>query len=940
MYFKTLSYQKKIHLFYLLLLSTIASSQELPPIAHYLPENYGAEAQNWSISQASNKFIYVANTIGLLEFNGSHWNVYPTPNKTAMRSVNAVNDRIYTGCYMNFGFWKKNDLGTLEYTSLSDPIKEKLIEDEEFWHIVHQENWVLFQSLHSIYIYNIDTKKTNIISSETGILGIFNVSGAIYYQDKNQGIFKIEKGKAKLLTKFSPIKNDKVIHIANTNDGVLILTSLHGFYKYSDKVIKKWKTPVDSLLKKSKIYSSIQLKDKSFIIGTIAKGIIHISEKGDLIYQIDQSKGLNNNTILSIFEDVENNIWLGLDNGINCININSPIRLFNNDKGTIGTVYVSSVFKNFLYLGTNQGVFYKKIDKKEQFKFVEGTNGQVWSLFVYDDKLFCGHDSGTFLIHNNTSELISPVSGGWNFKTIQEFPQYLMQGTYTGLYLLEKKNKTWKLKQKIKGIDYSSRYLEISKNTVWINHEHKGLFKANINEQLTELQEVTNDFLIERGLNSSITKYKENIIYSNQQQLTFYDKKNKTFVEENPINKVLDGKNYKIGKLIKDNTDGLWGFSKENISHIRQSQFSGELKIIKIPIPRFLRKETVGFENVAHIYDTKYLLGRTNGYMTLDLSEINPKAYTILLDKISIKSKDTSFKAISLSQKSPQFKYKLNTIAFSYTIPEYNKYVISKFQYKLDGFYNNWSNWTTDSKVIFENLPFGEYTFMVRSKTGNTLSKNILEYKFRIDRPWYFTKLAIAIYILSFLILLLLVHDLYKRYYTKQKLKLVTENKKQFALKELENEREIMKLNNEKLIQDLESKNRELATSTMSIIKKNEILNTIKKELKKFTLEDGNFKNVEKIIDKHLNNKDDWKHFEEAFNNVDKNFLKKLKSKHSKLTPHDLRFCAYLRLNLSSKEIAPLLNISVRSVEIKRYRLRKKLSLEHKQSLVSYILEI
>ena len=89
-----------------------------------------------------------------------------------------------------------------------------------------------------------------------------------------------------------------------------------------------------------------------------------------------------------------------------------------------------------------------------------------------------------------------------------------------------------------------------------------------------------------------------------------------------------------------------------------------------------------------------------------------------------------------------------------------------------------------------------------------------------------------------------------------------------------------------------------------------------------------------------MNNTNDWKMFEEAFNNADKDFLKKIKEKHKALTPNDLRLCAYLRLNLSSKEIAPLLNISARSVEVKRYRLRKKMNLPHESSLTNYILEI
>ena len=99
-------------------------------------------------------------------------------------------------------------------------------------------------------------------------------------------------------------------------------------------------------------------------------------------------------------------------------------------------------------------------------------------------------------------------------------------------------------------------------------------------------------------------------------------------------------------------------------------------------------------------------------------------------------------------------------------------------------------------------------------------------------------------------------------------------------------------------------------------------------------------KSVIKIIDKNLNNEDDWAFFEEAFNNADKDFLKKVKAKHPSLTPNDLKLCAYLRLNLSSKEIAPLLNISYKSVEVKRYRLRKKMGLPHESSLTNYILEI
>ena len=160
-----------------------------------------------------------------------------------------------------------------------------------------------------------------------------------------------------------------------------------------------------------------------------------------------------------------------------------------------------------------------------------------------------------------------------------------------------------------------------------------------------------------------------------------------------------------------------------------------------------------------------------------------------------------------------------------------------------------------------------------------------------------------------------------------------------FALSQLENEKVIMRLKNEKLQGEIFSKTRELSVSTMNIINKNELLRTIKDELT-LVKDETNIKPVIKIINKNIANTSDWELFQEAFNNADSDFLKKVKTLHTSLSPNDLRLCAYLRLNLSSKEIAPLLNISVRSVEIKRYRLRKKMDLPHEDSLVAYILNI
>src|SRR5574343_2002922 len=133
-----------------LLLVAQLTAQELPPIVKFGSTVYGAGNQNWMAAHDKNQFVYFANNEGLLEFNGSNWTSYTSPNETIIRSVKVVGDKVYTGCYMEFGYWTREANNRLKYYSLSSKIKNKIIDDEQFWNILNYEQWVIFQSLNQI----------------------------------------------------------------------------------------------------------------------------------------------------------------------------------------------------------------------------------------------------------------------------------------------------------------------------------------------------------------------------------------------------------------------------------------------------------------------------------------------------------------------------------------------------------------------------------------------------------------------------------------------------------------------------------------------------------------------------------------------------------------------------------------------------------------------
>ena len=925
----------------LLFVTTFCLGQDLPPIVKYNSSIYGAGNQNWMISQDKTQFVYFANNEGLLEFNGSSWSLYHSPNESIIRSVKVIGDKIFTGCYMEFGFWSKKSDGQLQYTSLSSKIKSKILDDEQFWNILDYDQWVIFQSLNRMYIYDTKAKKFSIITPKNDILKSFGVANSIYFQTLNGGLFEIENKESKLVSDHPVLQNNKIVNIFSTNDGLLIQTQSNGFFQLISGTLTKFNTEADAILSQSNIYSSQRLSDGSFAIGTISNGLFVLSKEGKIKYNIDQNHGLSNNTVLSLFEDNDRNLWVGLDNGINCLNLQTPVKCYSDNTGILGTVYASILFQNKLYIGTNQGLFYREFQSSEGFKFISGTKGQVWSLFAYNGVLFCGHDSGTFTIASGTAKCIFSQSGTWKFSTLPKHKDKLLQGNYYGLSVLEKVNNQWVFKNKIKGFHYSAKYFELSKTSeLYVSHEYKGVFRLKVDAGFSKVESNFIYATPTKGKNACLAKYNDDIYYAYKAGVFKLNSSTRKFEKDAALSKIFENDEYTSGRMLVDASNRIWFFSKNYIYYFSLSKLSTELKQNSIPIPSVLTNSQLGYENISQVGNSMYLVGTTDGYYTINLSDLSFKSYSVSISNISVNRLNEKGRSCPITENGT-FKSSENNITFSFTVPEYNKYIATEYQYLLKGFQEDWSEWSLKSTVNFKNLSPGEYTFKVRAKLANSAAEKIATYTFRISKPWYATNLALFIYLVVILILFNFIHKSYKNYYQKQKEKLIEENNLLLEIKELENEQQLMKLRNEQLSEVVDSKNRELAVSTMSLINKNELLTVIKEDLKKTSTEDNrSVKSLIMSITKNISEEDSWKVFKEAFDSTDKDFLKKVKLAHSSLTPNDLRLCAYLRLNLSSKEIAPLLNISVRSVEIKRYRLRKKMELAHEKGLVEYILSI
>jgi DNA-binding CsgD family transcriptional regulator len=284
--------------------------------------------------------------------------------------------------------------------------------------------------------------------------------------------------------------------------------------------------------------------------------------------------------------------------------------------------------------------------------------------------------------------------------------------------------------------------------------------------------------------------------------------------------------------------------------------------------------------------------------------------------------------------------FRFNNLRISLSYPEFaaNKNLL----YRLGGYNDRWISVGDEGVITFQNLPFGDYAIRVKPDAGSVSDETTIN--FSINPPWFQSKTAQLLYLISAVLTIILFIVLNQRKIKRIHDKHELERKRLMEKEAAENQRQIMQLRNENLRREIKLRNSRLAKSTFSLIHKNNTLRSVKTELIKIKGDLGvrfpakHFNRLIRNIDRDLTSEKDWRMFEQSFSEVHGNFLTKIKDEYPELTPADIQLCAYLKMNLSSKEIASLLNITVRAVEIRRYRLRKKLDLEHDTNLTEFIM--
>ncbi len=920
-------------------------------VTHYSRSLYGAGSQNWSIDMDQEGFVYSANNNGLMKYDGVRWRVYPLPTRKIVRSVSVSRDgRIYTGSNEEFGYWLKDESKQLKYTSLLPLLHDFDLHNQEIWKIVQFRNKVYFQGFSSLFVY--DQKTVKPIQLPGSIVFLLKAGNRLFVQAVKGNLYEVINDKLVNIDYNNILVNTEVKTILPLGENLFLIgTTSDGLYLFNGKTISSWNVAANPLLKEYQINNGIAFSDK-LIFGTIVKGVLVLDKAGNILNQLYSENDLQNNTVLSLCNDNDQSIWVGLDDGIDNVSFNNPVDIYPGPNESLGAVYTAVLNDNVLYIGTNRGIFtYSKV--KDQFiysGFIQNSQGQVWQLKDIDGTIFCGHNDGTFIIAKNELKQISDIKGGYMLqKVLIKGIEYLIQSTYTSLVIYKKEGKTWVFKGQVEGFVEPGRFIEADHlGNIWIGHQVKGLYRLRLNESLDKV--IEKQFFDEKdGLpsqtNIRVFKISNRVVFSNGDRLYTWDDLKQKIIPYDEINSQLLGFEAAVSISAIDENN-FWLATKTEAALFNFSE-SKPVMIYRLIYTQYSLSLVDNYENIVPLSGNLYLICLDNGFAIFNkdllLQSNSNDSKLIIRDFIC---QDAAGKTLNLEARDELITIRnaYNNIAISYSTLQ-NPCSRKLYQYKLEGIDADWSSWSESAEAKYTRLPVGLYIFKVRTLNENGTVTKFISINFQVKPAWYASITAMLLYLFILIGVILVSQYLYRRrlarhhnrMYLIAKEKMNTE--KQFA------EKEIMRLQYEKLQAEISHKNMQLADSTLSIIRKNEVLIGIKDELEKQKQDLGAryparyLQRLTTLIDKNISNDNDWEIFETLFDQAHENFFKRLKQSFPELTQSDLKLCAYLKLNLSSKEIAPLLNISIRGVEVRRYRLRKRLAIASDMNLVEFVMK-
>jgi signal transduction histidine kinase/DNA-binding response OmpR family regulator/ligand-binding sensor domain-containing protein len=735
-------------------------------LQNYSTSDYGHQPQNWAILQDKRGFIYASNNGGVLEYDGKTWRMIDVPNLTVRSMTSDDEGKIYIGGINEIGFLKPSTKGKLRYVSLIGHLKEQQKKFSTIYKAHSTHEGIYFRAYKHLFRWDPKKKIMRVWEPGYEFINSFECEKELFIYNKKIGLMQMRDDSLQLVPGCDILTGKTIIFMSTYDSStkkLLIGTRYSGFYLYDGIRALPFSTEVENFIKGKKPYTGIRLSSGDFALATRGGGLFIFDSRGHVKHIFDKTSGLQHDNIKYVSQDQVGNLWLGMENGIAKIEYASAISFYNEKSGLIGSVLSVAKHQKYLFAGTDAGLF--RLTPTGKFHPVRRIEGRCWSLLSIGNIVLTATSNGIWIV---SDEFIRKIDMK-NKKMVGSFyvlhqslrePNRVWVGGIEGLVSLyaagSPKNRMWNVEHIFEKISIPIlTIVEDKRGTLWLGTQTEGVIRVDFPYGFDDA--VVNRYDTSHGLppnEINVFLAAGHVMFATDKGILRFDEIKQVFIPDNTLGPKFANGSRGVFRIAEDQKNNIWLHSNvRNIQALVQADGSYRLNakpFLRMPVTQTNAiypdpdGQFVWFANVDGLYcfDTQVKKNYYHDFSTLirKVELINGK--TLVYGGYR-SDHDPG------SDLLPTFEYKDRNLHFEFAAPFFEAESKTQFQFLLEGYDDNWSQWSSETQKDYTNLDSGQYIFWVQAKNIYEHLSSEATFQFKILPPWYKTWWAFSLYAIA-----------------------------------------------------------------------------------------------------------------------------------------------------------------------------------------------
>jgi len=713
--------------------------------------------------------VYAANEEGLLEYDGLSWRLLPLPGRRTPQRLAVHDQMLYVGATAELGRLVPDSVYRPVFTSFLDAASEGRGRFDDVLAALPHARGIYFITANRLFDARSDTLLTT--TTDAPVQHAFTVDGALWVSQWGRGLSRYDNGQFTLAEGDARMfARDALTLTVATSDTTQLLVSASGaFMHFLNGRISPWDTFLADRLRPYRLLSGVRLPDGRLALGTRSSGLLVVDQKTSSVSRLDHTAGLPFGEIRSLTLDSAGRLWLSTSDGLALVEFGNALSELPENARPAGAVRAVESHAGRLWAGTERGLFVAGLPETPvpnaraalspaRFDAVADITVPVFDILSTTQGLFIAAGDGVHLWREDTPDMLHVAIPGvpqtilpYRAASDTTTTETWVVGHTRGLTLLRFDPLSGALTAPLhaeEDLGFVSYLAAARDGTIWAGLSPSGLVMTRFDSTFARAVR----FDERSGLGAGITRpvvLGGQVRFLGRAGLQRYDPDSNRFVNDASLIRLVDGPPDRISWVGEDGLDRTWMFSPSLSGRIRTDDDTEGVLVRYEDLQRLSSTRLTDFLCTS---PSACWIATDRGLFLFNETRVRPRRQTPapLIRQVRTRGRLLFGGLAPDANDMPTFTlpYEENGFAIAFAVPDFDQIGSIRYQTRLLGADDTWSEWSLNPAASWAGLMEGTYTFEVRARGTMGSISSVRSMSFDIRPPWHRTWWVYLLYVL------------------------------------------------------------------------------------------------------------------------------------------------------------------------------------------------